>query len=244
MKSKDLARRLLLCAVTPSALLTLSATTATANPLNHDPLHRLTNSASTNWSGYAATGAKFTSISGSWTQPSVTCTNKAAYSSFWVGLDGDGSNSVEQTGTAADCSHGRPVYYAWYEMYPAFPVDYSNTVKAGDLFSASVTTNGSGAFTLKLSDATEGWTQTTTATSTTAALASAEVIAEAPSSGAKVLPLADFGTVSFTSALANGKAISGYHPDEITMVTKSGTTRAQPTSLSGGGNFSDTWQHS
>lgn len=232
-----------MCALTSSALLSLPTVAATANPLHQAPLSRLTNSDSTNWSGYAATGTTFTSVSTSWTQPSVVCTNKATYSSFWAGLDGDGSNSVEQTGTAADCSHGRPVYFAWYEMYPAAPVNYSNPVKAGDAMSASVTTNRSGSFTLRLSDATEGWAQTTTATSTAAPLASAEVIAEAPTRGT-TLPLADFGTVSFTSALANGKAIGGFNPDEIVMVSRSGTTRAQPSALSGGENFSDTWYHS
>ena len=48
----------------------------------------------------------FTDVKGSWTQPTATCTNKTAYSSFWVGLDGYNSNSVEQIGTDSD-------YRAW-----------------------------------------------------------------------------------------------------------------------------------
>lgn len=239
----NLRSRLLLCALAPVALVMLPAVAVTASPLSHGPLQRLLNSTSTNWSGYAATSGTFTSVSGSWTQPSVTCSNKSTYSSFWVGLDGDGSNSVEQTGTEADCSHGRPVYFAWFEMYPAAPVNYSNTVKAGDAMSASVTTNGSGTFTLKISDASQNWSQTKTASSTTATLASAEVIAEAPFRGT-VLPLADFGTVQFASALANGKAIGGFNPDEITMVTNGGVIKALPSALSGGESFSDTWKHS
>ena len=90
---------------------------------------------STNWSGYAVTGGTdaFNSVSASWTEPTATCDDSGTeYSSFWVGLDGYNSSSVEQTGTDADCDGGSPDYYGWYEMYPADPVYYSNTVKPGD----------------------------------------------------------------------------------------------------------------
>ena len=85
---------------------------------------------STNWSGYAATGS-FTSVSAHWTEPTGHCTSATRYSSFWVGLDGFNSTTVEQTGSEVDCSGGSPVYYSWYEMYPAFPVNFSNTVRPG-----------------------------------------------------------------------------------------------------------------
>ena len=71
-------------------------------------------STSGNWAGYAVTGEKFTWVSASWIQPAATCSSKTTYSSFWVGLDGDGSNSVEQTGSEVDCSGGRASYYGWY----------------------------------------------------------------------------------------------------------------------------------
>ena len=100
------------------------------------PNHRITRSTSTNWAGYSATGGTFTSVSATWKQPAATCTSATAYSSFWVGLDGDGTNTVEQTGTDADCSSGKPVYYAWYEMYPKFPVNLSLTINPGDTISA------------------------------------------------------------------------------------------------------------
>src|SRR5690348_4164532 len=47
----------------------------------------LRNSTSSNWSGYAATGAKFTSVTASWVQPAAKCTSATTYSSFWIGLD-------------------------------------------------------------------------------------------------------------------------------------------------------------
>jgi len=202
-----------------------------------------TNSTSTNWSGYAVTGGRYTSVSSSWTVPAVSCSG-TAYSSFWVGLDGDTSSTVEQTGTDSDCSGSTPQYYAWYEMYPKFPSNYSNPVRAGDHMSASVTTNGSGSFTLTISDSTQGWTRTTTARLKSAKLKSAEVIAEAPSSSGGVLPLANFGTVSFSGATVNASVLTSTTAglDKITMQSGS-TVKAQPGSMSNG-SFSVAWKHS
>ena len=222
----------------------LSATTGGATPiLRHGPMHRITNSSSSNWSGYAVTGSRFTSVSASWTEPTARCSG-TAYSSFWVGLDGDTSNTVEQTGTDADCSGSAPQYYAWYEMYPKYPVNLRGTVKPGDHLSASVTTNGSGSFTLTITDSTQNWTNTTTARLKSAKLASAEVIAEAPSSSGGVLPLANFGTANFSGASANGSLLASNTPhiDPITMQSGS-TVKAQPSSISNG-SFSVAWKHS
>jgi hypothetical protein len=228
-----------------AAAAALSATAGgAATSLRHAPIHKITNSTSSNWSGYAVTGSTFTNVSAAWTQPSATCSGGTAYSSFWVGLDGDTSNTVEQTGTDADCSGSTPQYYAWYEMYPKFPVNLNNTVRPGDKMTASVTTDGRGGFTLTISDTTQGWTNTQNARLKSAKLASAEVIAEAPSSSGGVLPLANFGTVSFSNAKANGALLTSSTPgiDPITMASGS-TVKAQPSSISSGA-FSVTWKHS
>jgi hypothetical protein len=213
------------------------------NATNQGLSHHLLYSTSGNWSGYAATGGGFTSVRASWVQPAVSCTSKTTYSSFWVGLDGDGSNSVEQTGTEADCSGGRAVYSSWYEMYPAYPVNYSNAVSPGDHFNASVTFTGGSSFTLVLSDTTKGWSHTVNKTLSNPALYSAEVIAEAPSSNTGVLPLSNYGTMSFSNSKANGVSLSSFGPDAITMASGS-TTKATVSGLSSSGGFSDTWHHS
>src|SRR6185369_254890 len=147
---------------------------------------------STNWSGYAATTGTYTSVSASWTEPTGTCSGSAKYSSFWVGLDGYNSNSVEQTGSEVDCSGRTALYYSWYEMFPAAPVNYTNTVRPGDHFTASVTFSGTSTYTLKLSDTTQGWSHTTVKNQSGLSRSSAEVITEAPSSSSGVLPLANF----------------------------------------------------
>jgi len=240
-------RRRYLCGAFMGVLVIAAAISATAggatSSVRHGRNQRITNSTSTNWSGYAVTGSRFTQVSATWKQPQATCSG-TAYSSFWVGLDGDTSNTVEQTGTDADCSGSTPQYYAWYEMYPKFPVNLKGTVRPGDHLSASVTTNGSGSFTLTITDSTQNWTNTTTARLKSAKLASAEVIAEAPSSSGGVLPLANFGTVSFTGASANGALLTSSTPgiDPITMQSGS-TVKAQPSSISNGA-FSVAWKHS
>jgi peptidase A4-like protein len=246
-----LSRRLLLFVALAVVLAMAVPTTArsTTALLRHGTVNgkriALADEYSTNWAGWDNTGSTYTTVTASWIQPSVICSTKTAYSSFWIGLDGDGSNSVEQTGSEADCSHGRPVYYSWYEFYPAYPVNYSNPVRPGDHFSASVTSNGSGKYTLVLSDTTAGWTHTTTGTASSATNASAEAIAEAPSSNRGVLPLADFGTVTFTNVTVNGAAL-GTVPtaNRLTMVTSGGATKASTSTLSGNNTFTVTWHHS
>ncbi len=190
---------------------------------------------STNWSGYAASGGNgsYRSVSASWTEPTGTCSSGHQYSSFWVGLDGYNSSSVEQTGSEVDCSGRTPEYYSWYEMYPAYPVNFSNTVRPGDQFTASVTFNGGTSYTLKLSDTTQGWSHTVNA-SGSHANSSAEVIAEAPSSTSGVLPLAHFSPVSFTGATANGTAMGNHSPTEIVMVDSAGRQKDSISALSGG----------
>jgi hypothetical protein len=193
---------------------------------------------SSNWSGYAATGnsGAFNAVSASWVQPAATCSSGDQYSAFWVGLDGYSSNSVEQTGTEVDCAGRTAEYSAWYEMYPAYPVYFSNTVKSGDSFTGSVTYTG-GEFVLKLTDNTQNWTQTVSQALTGAARSSAEVIAEAPSSSGGVLPLTNFGTVSFSGATVNTTTnlCSASGLTEITMPSDS------VSSLSCPGNFTVTY---
>jgi hypothetical protein len=233
-----------------------AAPAAIAAPLLHAPLQHIQSghplfvhshgrnatTSSTNWAGYAVHGSTYTSVSASWVQPSVNCSAGDGYSSFWVGLDGYNSNSVEQTGTEADCSGGVAYYSSWYEMYPAYPVNYSNTVRPGDHFTATITYLGSSKYQLVLKDSTEGWTRTTSKTQSGLARSSAEVIAEAPSDSSGPLPLSDFGKVSFAGSTVNGSALGNFSHDSINMVDSSGTTQASTSSLSGGTSFSVAWK--
>ena len=203
---------------------------------------------STNWSGYAGTTGTYTSVSASWTQPAGTCSRGDQYAAFWVGLDGYSSSTVEQTGSEVDCVGRTAQYYAWYEMYPGPSENYSNTVRAGDHFNATVKYLGGENFSLYIADTTQGWSHTTDASlGQTPSRSSAEVIVEAPccTFSGGILPLTDFGTMSFTGSMANGSAIGNAGGlTEIIMVDNSGRDKDSISALSGGENFSATWLRS
>ncbi len=217
-------------------------------------LGRVSNSTvtSTNWSGYAATGQKFTNVKGSWVEPTVSCSSSGAqYSSFWIGIDGYSSSTVEQIGADSDCQgRNRPSYYAWYEMYPAGSVEIPLSIDPGDSLSAQVAVSGS-TYTLTITDSRSG-TYHVSKSLSGAADSSAEWIAESPeicSRTCKLASLADFGTMKFTSSTATGGSVTGpissFTNNEIVMETSNGTVRAQPSALTSGGSvFSDTWKHS
>ncbi len=208
---------------------------------------------SENWSGYAVTGADgaYSSVSTSWTQPTATCTSSGrhgrsssdTYAAFWAGLDGYSSDSVEQTGTLIECVGSSAYYYGWYEMYPAALTTYSNTVKPGDAMTASVAFSGSDTYTLTLTDATQGWTETTVQNESGLDRSSAEVITEAPCCTASggILPLADFGTVNYTASTDNGSSMGTQSPTEIIIVDSSGNQEDSTSSISSSGAFSNTW---
>jgi Peptidase A4 family len=202
---------------------------------------------STNWAGYADTAGTYTSVSATWTQPAATCSSGDQYAAFWIGIDGYSSATVEQTGTEVDCIGRTAEYVAWYEMYPGPSEDYTNPVKAGDRFTATVTWLGGDKFSLFISDITEGWSHTTDASLTsTPARTSAEVIVEAPccSASGGALPVADFGSVTFTGADANGEPIGtpSLDPVKLNMVNSSGTPVVTCSALTDGGtSFTCTW---
>ena len=198
---------------------------------------------SQNWSGYAAHGKTYKKISASWAEPTGHCTSSGTFSSFWVGLDGFTSPTVEQTGSEVDCSAGRASYFAWFEMFPAPPVNFSNPVRPGDHFTGSVTFTGSGHYTLVLKDTTQGWSHTVHKTRNAARRSSAEVIAEAPSSGG-ILPLTNFGNAHFSNAKVNGAAMGKANPTKIIMISGSGRVKASVSALAGGTAFSVKWLHS
>jgi Peptidase A4 family len=189
---------------------------------------------SQNWAGYVAGGTQFSTVAGSWVQPTAKCGSGQTYSAFWVGIGGSGdqSSALEQTGTQADCSaDGSTDYYAWYELVPAAPVKLDLAIKPGDHISAKVIVSGSNV-TVSLSDQTTGQSTTKTLQMDSPDTSSAEWIAEAPSAcdgsgSCQTLPLSDFGSVQFTSATATANGHTGTISDP--------SWSAQPVQLGGSG---------
>ncbi len=167
---------------------------------------------STNWAGYAAhgSGVAFRSVRGSWIEPAASCARgTSTYSSYWVGVGGyrQTSRALEQIGTEVDCSaSGKVSSSAWYELVPAPSNPIRLAVKPGDALQASVTVRGRAA-TVSLYDATSGQGFRKTVRASVVDLSSAEWIVEAPSecisaSSCQTLPLANFGSATFGSAVA------------------------------------------
>ncbi|SEN89498.1 G1 family glutamic endopeptidase [Actinacidiphila rubida] len=210
-------------------------TAAAAPALSFRPLHYNINGY--NWGGYAAQGSGFTSVSAAWTEANATCNSSNDLYAPWVGIDGYGSSTVEQTGVATDCSSGRAVHQAWYEMYPANPVYLSLSsypVSAGDHIAASVTYAGSNKYTLKLTDSTRGWTYSTSK-SLSAQRTSAEVIIESPTGA-----YPNFGTLNFSSATVNGSSLGSFGP--VALDPSNGAYEARTGALgSSGTSFSETY---
>ncbi len=241
------------------SILAVSSMALSDTPLTSSPRIHIRDGTSYNWAGYAVetnlnspqSGA-VTDVKGSWKVPVVNCKSTPnAYSSFWIGIDGYSSSSVEQTGTDSDCSSKNPKYYAWYEMYPAYPVKLNINIRPGDVMTAEVRYIGSNQFKLTITDTTTGVTFSTTQTSSGAQRSSAEWVAEAPSSLNRVLPLANFGTALFSNSQVTLNGITGtinntaWQSDAMTMVTSSGVVKAQPSALStDGSSFSVAWLHS
>jgi hypothetical protein len=220
---------------------------------------------SDNWSGFAATGSGFTDAKASWTVPAANCSvtpgtrSTPTYSSFWVGIDGYSSSTVEQIGTDSDCDGTTPTYYAWYEFYPADSFEISSVaIKPGDQISAEVSYSGS-KFTVTITDETTKKSFSKTGTVNGAKRSSVEWIAEAPccTRSGGILPLADFGTVDFgldyTGVTGTNDATSGSVKgpisafgsavEQIVMATSAGVDEAVPSALSTDGtSFTIAWK--
>lgn len=212
--------------------------------LLHSQRHGLgaANQTSSNWSGYAATSGGYNAVSASWTEPSVSCTSDGIVA-FWIGLDGWGSGTVEQDGTGVDCSSGSPEQFAWWETYPANDIqEYGDYVAAGDSMTSTVTYQGGDEYDMVLTDNTEGWTENNPVAGASGAdNASAEIIAEAVTSGGSVTELPDFGQVDFTGSTIDGDSLQDQGAQAVDMIDGNGNVIASTGTADSGGDFSVTY---
>jgi hypothetical protein len=191
-----------------------------------------------------------TRASARWTHPSALCDGEATYASIWVGIDGYGSDTVEQIGTEADCdAAGVPVHGAWYQLYPADAVEIDLAIAPGDRLAASVTRSGA-AVTLRLVNRTSRERFVVTASVPGATGASAEWIVEAPktcgAASCPALPLTELTPVVFRDArLATRRPpavlLSNRTPGSAALVGRGGDGTSDPSSARAG-RFTVTWE--
>jgi hypothetical protein len=205
---------------------------------------------SQNWAGYVVDGTNFSTVSGSWLEPTANCTSGVSTdSAFWVGLGGSSgqSNALEQTGTEINCSaSGQATQWAWYELVPQAPVKLGLAIHSGDKISARVSVSGT-SVTIALADDTTGQSVTKTLQMSSPDTSSAEWIAEAPSecdstlTQCQPLNLTDFGKVNFTDASATANGHTGTISDQAwtpsaVEIGDNGAAGAQPASTNSDGN--------
>ena len=198
-----------------------------------------------NWSGYAATGGSYTSVSGTWTVPQLAPTGAPGVGATWVGIGGVSSRDLIQAGTQdVSAGNGQSQFQAWIEMLPAASQQIPLTVAPGDSVSVSIAQQGTGsnAWQIAFKNNTSGQTYQTTV-HYASSLSSAEWIEEAPSGPNGLAPLDNFGSVGFSSATAvqNGQTVNlaqaGAQP--ITMLNTNGQALAVPSGVgSDGSSFS------
>lgn len=190
---------------------------------------------STNWAGYAAVAVdpaapvSFSDVTATWREPRGSCTlGRISSSAFWVGLGGfdPASEALEQLGTAAECDgSGRTAtHYAWWELVPAASVRIPLKIAPGDTITAAVLVQDTKVvFSLKNVTRRTRFSKVAPTTQQPDT-SSAEWIAEAPSTCSsftrcRVLPLTDFGNVTFSRIAATGNAHPGTLRDPTWQAT-------------------------
>jgi peptidase A4-like protein len=203
----------------------------------------------TGWAGYVVRTVtrSFAEVAGSWVQPRVVCSRPGSSAAFWVGLGGASSDSMalEQVGTSADCSQRALVSYsAWYQLFPAPPVELPLMIRPGDTVAARVAVDAS-TVTIELRDVSTGASFSTELRMRSPETDSAEWIVEAPSAcftTCAQLPLAAFRRIIFADNSTTSGAHSGSIGDpgwsklRLTMRPHGGRSAAVPTSLSANGS--------
>jgi hypothetical protein len=198
---------------------------------------------SRNWSGYAARGGSFTSVSASWTVPTMALDGPFGADATWVGIGGLRTRDLIQAGTQQTVSgSGSVTYQAWIEMLPEASRPVPLTVLPGDSVTVSVDKQAGDTWLLSLSNTTSGQSLSRTV-EYASTLSSAEWIQEAPFARRQVLPISQFGRVTFTSgsAVRDGESltIADLNARAISLVDSVGRLLAVPSPLAeDGASFS------
>jgi hypothetical protein len=175
-----------------------------------------------NWAGYVSSGGTYTTISGSWKVPSVIAGSEAiASDATWIGIGGDTTDDLIQVGTQNVAENGQVTSGTFYEQLPDTSQSISSVnVSAGDTVTASIKEVADGEWSITIQDVTNGESYTNTVAYNSSE-SSAEWIEEAPSDGDGIVPLDEFGSVTFTggSTTENGSLVSiaGSNARPVTM---------------------------
>ncbi|KAJ5584786.1 Aspergillopepsin-2 [Penicillium hispanicum] len=168
---------------------------------------------SSNWAGAVLIGTGYTGVSAEFTVPTPSVPSGGSSgeqycASAWVGIDGDTcSTAILQTGVDF-CVQGSSVSFdAWYEWYPDYAYDFSGiSISAGDKIKVTVDATSKTAGSATVENVSTGTSKTHTFTGGVdgdLCEYNAEWIVEDFEENSGLVPFADFGTVTFSSATAS-----------------------------------------
>jgi hypothetical protein len=227
--------------LTTLAVLLTQAPLAQAQPIaaqTHAPrlIMQPVSSTSRNWAGYVAQNGPYTTVSGTWTVPSVTGSYATSADAAWIGIGGMSSSDLIQSGTQDIVDpDGQVSTSGFYELLPDAAITIPTvTVHPGDSVTVSIARQQLNRWQISFTDTTDRQTFKTTV-AYTSSLSSAEWIEEAPSDGSGTMPLANFGSVSFKHGASNHGTIAKSGAQSLTMADDQGQTLATPSALSSDG---------
>ncbi|KAF7359059.1 hypothetical protein MSAN_01246900 [Mycena sanguinolenta] len=183
---------------------------------------------SSNWAGAAfeSPAGTYKSVTGTFVVPtpkvpSGSSTSGSYAASAWVGIDGDTcGTAILQTGIDFNIDDGRVSYDAWFEYFPAFATDFTGiTIAAGNTIKLTATASSTTSGTVTIENVSTGVTVSKALTSSAKlCLENAEWIVEDFEEGNSLVPFANFGTVTFTSAQATTESGSVVGPTGAVII--------------------------
>ncbi|KAK2612269.1 hypothetical protein QQS21_001695 [Conoideocrella luteorostrata] len=180
-----------------------------SRPFHHSSPNRKDNKFpeySSNWAGAVQIGNGYNYVEGTITVPQVSGSSDSA-ASAWVGIDGDTcQTAILQTGVSF---YGDGSFDAWYEWIPDYSHSFTNfDFSVGDQIKMTVDATSKTTGVASLENLTTGQKVSHTFSSTPSTLCetNAEWIVEDFESGGSLVPFANFGTVTFTNAVAKGSS--------------------------------------
>jgi hypothetical protein len=181
-------------------------------------------------------------VSATWTIPTLALDGTFGADASWVGIGGLRSRDLIQAGTQQIVSGtGSVTYQAWIETLPDVSHPVPLTVLPGDSVTVSVDQQVGNTWLISFANVSSGQTLERTV-SYRSKLSSAEWIEEAPFARQTILPISQFGSLTFTDAAAtkDGQrlSIADLKAQAISLIDEAGRVLAFPSPLApDGGGF-------
>ena len=210
-----------------------------ANTLDNTTQVLVSQQVAGNWSGYALAGTRFTTVTGTFTVPTLSATAACGENvSEWVGLDGYDDHRLIQAGVlearanpyTGSCASGATWVLPWTEVLPSSPTAVAGlAVNPSDSVTVSIAQHATASWEITLTDNTTGRTYSTFQ-AYDGPTRSAEWIVEAPGTGssgtlAPYAPAVDFQDLS----VAQGNVVTA--AARISM-EQDGQLRSSPSPVS------------